>query len=179
MLTITTPQVSLFNDDTQEFIELEPVTLSLEHSLVSLSKWEQKWEKPFLGKEQRTTSETTDYVRCMQISQEVDPIYFEHLSSQNMSDVSDYIAAKMTATMISDNPGGTSNEVVTAELMYYWMIALNIPFECQNWHLNQLLTLIRVCNLKSTPPKKLSRSEIFARNRQLNEERRKQMNTTG
>lgn len=179
MLTITIPAMELFNDLTQEFIETKAQTIQLEHSLVSISKWESKWNKPFLAKNDKTITETLDYIRCMTITQNVNPDVYKRLSRSNIEDINKYIDAPMTATTFSDNNAGKSREIVTSELIYYWMIALNIPMECQRWHLNRLLTLIRVCNVKNTPPKKMSRREIMNRNAALNAARRKQLNSKG
>ena len=179
MLTITIPAMELFNDLTQEFIETKAQTIQLEHSLVSISKWESKWNKPFLAKNDKTITETLDYIRCMTITQNVNPDVYKRLSRSNIEDINKYIDEPMTATTFSDNNAGKSREIVTSELIYYWMIALNIPMECQRWHLNRLLTLIRVCNVKNTPPKKMSRREIMNRNAALNAARRKQLNSKG
>lgn len=179
MLTITIPAMELFNDITQEFIETKAQTIQLEHSLVSISKWESKWNKPFLANNDKSIAETLDYIRCMTITQNVNPDVYRRLSRSNIEDINNYIDAPMTATTFSDNKSGRSREIVTSELIYYWMISLNIPMECQRWHLNRLLTLIRVCNVKNTPPKKMSRREITNRNAALNAARRKQLNSKG
>ncbi|HXQ38039.1 MAG TPA: hypothetical protein VN843_28790, partial [Anaerolineales bacterium] len=105
---------------------------------------------------------------------------FEALSEENFQEINTYIERKMTATWFSEQPGTPgSRDVITAELIYYWMIAFQIPFECENWHLNKLFTLIRVCNIKQSKPKKMSRSEIAQRNRMLNEQRKAQLGTKG
>lgn len=179
MLTITIPAMELFNDITQEFIETKAQTIQLEHSLVSISKWESKWNKPFLANNDKSIAETLDYIRCMTITQNVNPDVYRCLSRSNIEDINNYIDAPMTATTFSDNKSGRSREIVTSELIYYWMISLNIPMECQRWHLNRLLTLIRVCNVKNAPPKKMSRREIMNRNAALNAARRKQLNSKG
>ena len=152
MLRITIPSVEMYDDSKNEYIYTKEQTLQLEHSLVSLSKWESKWCKPFLTKEAKTIEETIDYVKCMTLTQNVDPSVYNYLTNENLAEISAYIEAPMTATTFSDNKqDGRSREQVTAELVYYWMVALNIPFECQKWHLNRLLTLIRVCNIKNQP----------------------------
>jgi hypothetical protein len=180
MLQIVIPDAELWNEQTQEFIPLKGQTLQLEHSLVSLTKWESKWHKPFLSKEEKSEEETIDYIRCMTLTQNVNPDVYYRLTKQNMAEISAYIEAPMTATHFSEDKNGRgSREIVTSELIYYWMIALNVPFECQKWHLNRLLTLIRVCNIKNQPPKKMSKKDIMSRNASLNAARRKQLNTKG
>jgi len=180
MLQITVPAIEQWDEIKQEFVTSKEQTLSLEHSLVSISKWESKWCKPFLTKEEKTIEETLDYVRCMSITQNVDPIVYNNLTMENIDMVNKYIINPMTATRVYDEKMGKLNsEQITSELIYYWMIALNIPFECQKWHLNRLLTLIKVCNIKNTPPKKRSKREIMSRNAALNAARRKQLNTRG
>lgn len=179
MLRITVPAIELFNEETQEFITKKAQTLQLEHSLLSLSKWESKWHKAFLSKDDKTTEETVDYIRCMTLTQNVDPEVYSRLSSKNIEEINAYISNPMTATYIPKHKSGINRETVTSELIYYWMVALNIPFECQKWHLNRLLTLIEVCNVKSQPPKKMSKREIASRNAALNAARRKKLNTSG
>lgn len=180
MLHITVPSVELWDEAKEEFIKTKEQTLQLEHSLVSVSKWEAKWCKVFLSKKEKTYEETIDYIKCMTITQNVDPDVYKYLTKENITQINDYISAPMTATWFSDEknrPG--SNEQVTSELIYYWMISLQIPFECQKWHLNRLLTLIKVCSIKNKPPKKMSRSDIMRRNASLNAARRRQLNTSG
>jgi len=180
MLQITIPAVELWDERKQEFITTKEQTLQLEHSLVSLSKWESKWCKPFLSKQEKTFEETLDYIKCMTITPNVDPEVYNYLTNENIEEINNYINAPMTATYFSDDKTvKPSREQITAELIYYWMIALNIPFECQNWHLNRLLTLIKVCNIKNQPPKKISKKEIMRRNAALNAARRKRLNTKG
>ena len=164
----------------QEFVEPEYRILQLEHSLVSLSKWEARWCKAFFSKEEKTYEETLDYIKCMTITQNVNPDVYKYLTRENIAQINKYIEAPMTATCFYDDKvGKNSREKVTSELIYYWMIALNIPFECQKWHLNRLLTLIKVCNIKNQPPKKMSKREIMSRNAALNAARKKQLNTRG
>ena len=180
MLRITIPAVEQWDETKQEFISTKEQTLSLEHSLVSLSKWESKWCKAFLTKQEKTIEETMDYIKFMTLTQNVDPETYKYLTNGNIDEVNKYIEAPMTATyFLEDKTGKTSREQITAELIYYWMISLNIPFECQKWHLNRLLTLIKVCNIKNQPPKKRSKKDIMNRNAALNEARKKQLNTKG
>lgn len=180
MLTITVPAAEMFDDRTQEFLTYSEQTLQLEHSLLSLSKWESKWCKPFLDSGEKTIEETIDYIKCMTINKNVPDEVYSRLSNANIQEINKYIEAPMTATTFYErDPKKGPKEIVTSELIYYWMIALTIPMECQKWHLNKLLTLIRVCNIKNSPPKKMSRREIMSRNAALNASRRSKLNTKG
>lgn len=181
MLQITIPEVELWDEKNNRFLYVKEQTLSLEHSLVSISKWESKWCKPFLSSEEKTTAETLDYIRCMTLTQNVNPDTYKYLTRENIREINEYIEAPMSATTIYD-PDHTpkhSREKITSELIYYWMIAMNIPLECQKWHLNRLLKLIQVCSIKNTPPKKMGKQQIMSRNAALNAARRKQLNTKG
>jgi hypothetical protein len=180
MLTITVPGVEMFDEATQKFTRRGDVILELEHSLVSLSKWEAFYEKPFLSEWTKTPEEILYYVRCMTLTPNVGDNVFSKLSEENYRAINQYIEAKMSATWFNDSPGAPkSREVITAELVYYWMTVFNIPFECDAWHLNRLFTLIRICNIKQAKPKKMSRSEIAQRNRELNAQRKAQLKTSG
>ena len=182
MLKITIPAVELYDEKTNRFyVNSKPQTLALEHSLVSISKWESKWHKPFLTDTEKTTEEAIDYVRCMTLTQNVDPEVYKFLTAENFRDVNAYIEDPMTASWVTEPQGANkrSSEVITSELIYYWMIALNIPVEFQKWHLNRLLMLIKVCNAKNAPDKKMSRGDILRRNRALNAARRKAMGSRG
>lgn len=181
MLQITIPATELFDEKSQEFIQTKEQTLVLEHSLVSLSKWESKWNKAFLSKKEKTVEETIDYVRFMTVNKNVDPNVYSFLTRDHFERINEYIGAPMTATYFREEQGPLNNrDTVTSELIYYWMIALNIPFDpCQKWHLNRLFALIKVCNIKSQPPKKMSRGAIMRQNASLNAARRRQLNTKG
>jgi hypothetical protein len=180
MLTITVGGTESFDDSTDSFVTVGGTELQLEHSLVSLSKWEEIYEKPFLGKEQKTGEEVVAYVKCMCVDDDIPPEVLQQLSEDNFNAINDYLNAKKTATWFSDQPGAPkSNEVVTAELIYYWLTVFNIPWEAQHWHLNKLFTLIRICNVKQAKPKKMSRAEEAQRRRDLNEQRKAQLGTKG
>lgn len=181
MLRIVIPlSPECWDDEKEEFVQSEEQVLELEHSLISLSKWESKWCKSFLNNKGLSDEETLDYIKCMTMMPDIDDSVYEKLTNENVTQINDYIAAPMTATTFSDNKAGKGgHEIITSELIYYWMIALNIPFECQHWHLNRLLTLIRVCNIKNNPPKKMGRNALLRRNSALNAQRRAQLNTKG
>jgi len=181
MLKVVIPAIERYDEVKNEFIQskAKECTLFLEHSLVSLSKWESKWCKPFLTKGDKSFEESVDYIRCMTTTQNIDPNVYENITQENIRQVSEYIEAPMTATTISNEKSQINREIITAEIIYYRMIALNIPFECQKWHLNRLLMLINVCNIKNQPPQKRSRKEIMSRNAALNEARKQALNTKG
>lgn len=169
-----------WDEQKEEFIPAKETTLQLEHSLISLSKWESKWCKAFLTKREKTYEETIDYIKCMTITQNVNPMIYERLSDDNIREINRYIEAPMTATYFADDPNAPINrETVTSELIYYWMLCYQIPFECEKWHLNRLLSLIKVCNIKNAPDKKRSARDIMSRNAALNAARRKKLGTKG
>lgn len=180
MLPLLIPETELFDERTNTFINVKEQKLQLEHSLVSLSKWESKWHKPFLTNKPKTEEEIRDYIKCMTITQNVKDDVYLCLNNTHVTQINDYIENPMTATTIKETkPNTINNEQITAELIYYWMISLNIPFKCEKWHLNRLITLVKVCNVKNQPPKKMSKNDIMSRNRALNAARRKQLNTKG
>lgn len=180
MLRINVPLEESLNEKTNDFIVTKAFPLELEHSLASLSKWESFFEKPFLVDTKKTAEEVLWYIQAMTLTPNVPPEIFLKLSDKNVSEINEYISAKMTATWVSEQKNQSSNrETITAELIYYWMVALNIPTEYQYWHLNKLLMLVRVCNHKNNPPKKMSPRELAARNRRLNAERRAKYGSTG
>lgn len=179
MLKIVVGGTEAFDEATSTFVTQGGTAIELEHSLVSLSKWESKFEKPFLGKGEKTTEEVLAYIEGM-ILGEVPEGILSQLSEDNVAEINRYIDAKMSATWFRETPGAPpSREIITAELIYYWMVEFKIPFECQYWHLNRLFTLIRVCNMKGAKPQKMSRGEIARRNRELNAQRKAQLGTKG
>lgn len=180
MLQIKVPASELWDEKSNVFTNTKETVLVLEHSLISISKWEAKWHKAFLGKEEKTTEEVIDYIKCMTLTQNVDDNVYNALTNENIESINNYINDPHTATVIYEDPNGPKNkETITSELIYYWMVTLNIPFECQKWQLNRLLTLIRVCNIKNKPPKKMTERQIMSRNAALNAARRKRLNTKG
>lgn len=179
MLKVTIPEFEMFNEETSEFVSCKKQDLCLEHSLVSISKWESKWKKPFMGKEAKTSEETIDYIRCMTITKNVDPNCYLGIPISILKEINAYIDDSMTATWFREQKGRPNREIITSELIYYWMIAYTIPFECQKWHLNRLLTLIRICSIKNAPAKKMSKSEVLANNRKLNAARRSKAHSRG
>lgn len=180
MLQITIPERDFYDERTCEFIRTKGQTLQLEHSLISISRWEQKWKKPFLGREEKTVAEFSDYIRLMTLTQNVDPLVYTNLPTWVFEKVSQYIDDPMTATRFSDKSTRSFNrETITAEIIYYWMIELGVPFECRKWHLNQLITLIRVCNIKRAPKKKRGNRELLNHYRTLNAERKAKTGTKG
>ena len=181
MLQIAVPLgTEYYDEEKEEFVYPKEQILQLEHSLISLSKWESKWHKPFLSKDRMTDEETVDYIRCMTLTQNVPPEVYNHLTNENIQEVTDYINDPMTATTFSDDKNAKPNrEIVTAEIIEWWMITLNIHFECRKWHLNKLLALIKVCTIKNSPPKKMSQKEAMSQQRALNAARRKQLGTRG
>lgn len=178
MLTIIVGDEA-FDETTEQFTVANGVVLELEHSLVSLSKWEQKFEKPFLAPGQKTTKEILEYIRCMCLTDDIPPEVFQKLSDENIEQINSYIEKKMTATWFSNTKAAKSSETITSELIYYWLTVFSIPFEVQYWHLNRLLTLVKVCMEKNAKPKPMSRAAAAEQQRALNAERKKQLGTRG
>lgn len=182
MITIVVGTTEAFDEEKEEFVETGGFELEFEHSLASLSKWESKFKKPFLSKTEKSDEETLGYIEAMLLTESPPENWLNQLSRENVNDLSQYINDDMTATTFNDKDNGKqSREVITSELIYYWMVAATIPFECQYWHLNRLITLIKICGIKNQDPnkKKMSKSEIAARNRELNAQRRKQLGSKG
>lgn len=180
MLTITVLGEEHFNEETQEFSTEGDFVLELEHSLVALSKWESIYEKPFLDAGIKTTEEVLGYIKAMVLTLNVPPEVFSKLSKENYEQINTYIDSKRSATWFAETPNAPqSREVITSELVYYWMIALTVPMECENWHLNRLFSLLKICNIKNGKPKKMSKSELAQRNSSLNAQRKAQLGTTG
>lgn len=183
MLTLVVPDIELYDEENEQFINIKGTTLKLEHSLVAIAKWESKWKVPFLELENVDGEKLTDYIKCMTITQNVNPQIFEYIDSGSRRKIVDYIEDEMTATTIhgssGQGKGKARKELVTAELIYYWMISKGIPMECQKWHVNRLLTLINVYNIKESSGNKMSKKDLAQRNREMNRQRRAQWNTKG
>lgn len=179
--TITIPRTELWDKEKEEFVYKKEQVIVLEHSLVSLSKWESKWHKPFLSSDTKTTEEILDYIKCMTITQNVDPEVYLRLTQQNVKEINEYIEDPATATWFGkrEKKPGINNKVVTSELIYYWMIALQIPWEAQKWHLNRLITLIKVCNEENRPKKNMNMNDVYRRNSALNAARRSKYHSKG
>ena len=179
-LSITIPARDMFDSRTGEFIETKETVLHLEHSLISISKWESKWHKPYLSREDKTREEAIDYIRCMTLNNVSDPNVYLALTAENINEITSYISDPMTATTIKRQNQRPTREIITSELVYYWMTELNIPFDpCQKWHFSRLLTLIEVCSIKKTPPKKMSQNEYLKLQRAANLSNRARFNTRG
>ena len=169
-----------FDEATGRFYNVKAQTYKLEHSLISISKWESKWHKPFLKKEEKTRAEELDYIRCMAINQEPDEATLASLTSVQLKDVFDYVNDSMTATWFNEkDKKPPSRKIITSELIYFWMTDLRIPFSCEKWHLNRLLTLIKICHIENSPKKKMSRKDQLAERRALNASRKQKYNTRG
>lgn len=179
MLKIVLAATESYNESTREFVTYPEFKLELEHSLSSLSKWESKWEKPFLGDDSRTDEQTIDYIKCMTLTPDTPEEVYSRLTSDDYQKISSYIESSMTATWFNEKNSKPSREIITAEVIYYWMIQSQVPFECEEWHLNRLITLLKVCSAKNAPAKKMSRADQAAQQRAINEANRKKYNTSG
>lgn len=180
MLRLQVPKSEVFDEKLERFITIPEKTLVLEHSLKSVAKWESKWNVPFLSDTEKTREQTLDYIGCMSVNQDIDPLILERLTRKELSTITDYINAKMTATTITRRkPPRPTSEKITAEIIYWWMIQYGIPPEYEKWHLNRLLMLVEVCSIKGAPQQKMSMSEQMAQQRALNKARQAQYKTRG
>lgn len=180
MLQVTVPEQELFDEETNRFTYIKEAKLNLEHSLISVSKWESKWHKPFLTEEYKTNEEIIDYIRCMTVNTAVNPNVYKGITNKIISQVNEYIQDSMTATWFSDDPNTPkSKKIITSEVIYGWMVGFNIPFECEKWHINRLITLIRVCEINNSPKKTMPMAKNIEDRRSLNEKRKREMNTKG
>ena len=184
MLKIDIAGGEMFDEETERFITIKPTTLLLEHSLIAISKWESKYHIPFLEEGQKTDEQLLYYIQCMTITQNVDPKIYDTLPIWQIEEIKSYIEDPMTATWFGDDRKPKKKkfkkDIITSELIYYWMIALNVPSEYEKWHINRLLTLIQVCNAKNSEgDSKMSNKEIVQSNDALNAARRAKFNTKG
>lgn len=180
MLRITITGEEFFDEEEQTFTSVGDVVIDLEHSLVSLSKWESKFQKPFLSPGEKSSEEILEYIKAMILTPDVTPDILDRFSKEEFDLINDYIESKESATSFGMMPKSNARgEVITSELIYYWLVAFNIPFECEHWHLNRLLALIRICNIKNSKPRRMSKHEVAQRNRELNAQRKANLNTTG
>lgn len=160
--------------------ESETVKLSFEHSLISLSKWESQYKKPFFDKKEKTSEEGAAYIKYMLVTKNVPDEFLNSLSKDNVKELTEYINDKQSATWFKDDPGSkNSSEVITSELIYYWLVQFNIPFEVESWHLNRLMTLVKIAGIKQTKPKPMSKAQQADQYRRLNAERRAASGSTG
>lgn len=181
MLQICVPGEEFWNQKTEEFVSGPDTIISLEHSLISISKWESKWHKSFLSNKEPKDEELMDYIKCMTITPNVSDDVYKRLTRENIDQILKYINDPMTATTITERDTGRrrGSEIITSELIYYWMVALQIPFECQKWHINRLLMLIRICGIKNQPDKKMSKKSTMQQNAALNAARRQKLHSRG
>lgn len=184
MLHLEIPECEFFDEATMQFHRIKPQTITMEHSLMSISKWESKWHKSFLSTKDKTTEEILDYMNCMTLTQNIDPYLFYALPKSAIDKISAYIADPMTATVISTHtPEGAApknkNQIITSELIYYKMIAYNVPQEYQKWHINRLLMLLQICDIKNEPPKKVGAKQNAMSRSALNASRRNRLGSRG
>lgn len=180
MLQITIPPAELWDEQNEMFIKSKGANLKLEHSLISISNWEMRWHIPYFDVN-KTEEQDLDYIRCMTLNKELDQSVYFGLTQQNILDINKYMQDEMTATKIRDikNKSSRGGQMITSELIYYWMIQFGIPFSCEKWHINRLIMLIRVCAEESRPKKKRSSKDIASDYRALNAARRAALNTKG
>lgn len=179
MLTITVPASEFWDERTNEFVSLKQTVIDLEHSLISISRWESKWRKAFLNDDDKTSEEVIDYIKCMTITRNVNPLVYESLTSKNIEEIIEYINTSQTASTVNHFDEPERRIKVTSELIYSWMISLGIPHEFEKWHLSRLLMLIDICAVRNAPAKMMSKSEIMRRNSELNAARRAKFNSKG
>lgn len=183
MLTIRIPGEEYYDDSSWTFVRNKETTLQLEHSLVSLAKWESIHNKPFLHTDKLTRQETLDYIRCMTITQNTDPAVYDRIPQTTLDQIRQYMDKRATATTFSriadGGSGGAKPQIVTAEIIYYWMFTFGIPMECQKWHLNRLMDQIKVCSIRSGPGKKMPKHEAARQQRELNAARKRKHGTRG
>lgn len=182
MLEITIPGSEDFDEVTNEFKSVKGGKLYLEHSLRSISAWEAKFKKPYLSDKQKTTAESIYYVKCMTINKkEVDDSLYLRLTFEDFKKINDYCEDPMTATTITDRSNKKPGKsIITSEEIYWQMSQYNLdPEFYEKWHFNRLVTLLRICSIRSNPNDKMSKKDILAQNRALNAARRRKHGTRG
>ena len=180
MLELIVPMSEGFNEETQEFVTVDAFKLEMEHSLVSLSKWESEFQKPFLHTKDKTAEEIYRYVKLMTLTPDVPDEVFLALTERNVREIDAYLDSKQTATWFTEDPNQKpSQEIITSEVIYYWMFSSGIDKSCEEWNLNRLFTLIKVFSEKNKPQKKMSKAKLAQQHRDLNAQRRAQLGTTG
>ena len=178
MLQLEIGALDLFEEETSTFYVLDPTTIQMEHSLLSISRWEAEWKKPFFAREAHTEEQWISYFKYMTITRNVDPLVYTYLSEANRKAITDYISDPMTATSVN-NGTSSSNSIVTSEVIYGWLVSLQIPFEVEKWHINRLTMLVQVVNASMSKGKKLPMSEVYSQQREINAMRRAAHNSKG
>jgi len=180
MLVLHLPETELFDESDGTFYKTEPITLRLEHSLISVSKWESKWKTPFLDKKDKSREEIDGYIEAMILNENFPPGVISRFGSEHYRAINEYIESTESATTFGKMPERKGRgETITAELIYYWMVAFQIPFVCETWHLNRLFALVKICNIKNSKPDKKSRAEMARDYREMNAKRKAELGTTG
>ena len=181
MLLIDIPETELFDESTDRFITIKAQTLKLEHSLISISKWESRWNKPFLKEDNKTPEQIRDYIRCMSLVPLQDDNVVLALNSKSIEKIINYIEAPMTATTVAflDDKKPVKKEILTSELIYYYMIQAQVPFECEKWHINRLFALLKVCSAKSSEKQKANTKTAAKSQAALNAARRSKLKSRG
>lgn len=181
MLSLVVPAMELYDSEREEFVYTKPVSFEIEHCLLAMSRWESKWKKPFLSPDEKTSDEVIDYIRCMTMSDNVPDDVYNRLPYDVIEQINDYVDAPHSATTIRNQEGSgrVRNEIVTTEVIYYWMTAFGIPFECETWNLDRLLKLIEICLIKSQPAKKMPKAQVRQMYDSLNKARRSKLHSKG
>lgn len=179
MLDIIIPATEQFDERTMQFVETKEQKLTLEHSLISISKWEAKWKISYIDTKDKTRDQRLDYIRCMSLKGDISDDVLYSIAPQEMQKINNYINDSMSATVVKNTGGSASNQFTTSELIYSWMVGYQIPVEFEKWHLSRLLTLIKVISEENKPKKKMTPSEIAARNKALNAKNRAKYHSRG
>lgn len=181
-IEVTIPDQEMWDSEKNEFVYVKGCTIRMKHSLLSISKWEMTWKKPFLKPGYvMTEEETLDYYRCMTITQNVDPGIYRYIPTSEQEKINKYIETPMSAYIPQNKKSGGVKHTFVSEHIYYWMTAANIPQSYEKWHLSRLLNLLEIAANENDPKKskKMSRGEIYKQNQELNSARRKALGTHG